>query len=440
MSKMMTILEEKVAPVVNKIGAQRHLRAVRNGLISMLPLTIVGSFFVIFLNVPIEGYGDMIKNIRPALDIPFRYTVGLMAIYVSFGIAYQLAKSYNLDELTSGFLAVAAFLISSVDAVNVPKTVEGVIDGGRWMAIGKMGASSLFGAILASIISVEIYRIFRDKNIVIRMPDGVPPAVSNSFAALFPAVAIILLFWIIKYFLHFDISVALQKLLSPLQGIIAGNSLIGGLLTVFLILFFWVLGIHGPAILGPIVRPMWDASIAQNMDVFTVTKNAHELPNIFTEQFLQWFLWIGGSGMTLPLVFLFMASKSKFLKDLGRLSILPGIFNINEPIIFGAPVVMNPILAIPFIIVPLICTVLSYILTKIGLIPLMAAKLPFTFPAPLGALISTNWSVFAMLLVFVNFFIGLAIYYPFFKVYEKQMLALEQEGSDSDEATDNITE
>ena len=335
---------------------------------------------------------------------------------------------------------MAAFLISSVDAVNVPKTVEGVIDGGRWMAIGKMGASSLFGAILASIISVEIYRIFRDKNIVIRMPDGVPPAVSNSFAALFPAVAIILLFWIIKYFLHFDISVALQKLLSPLQGIIAGNSLIGGLLTVFLILFFWVLGIHGPAILGPIVRPMWDASIAQNMDVFTVTKNAHELPNIFTEQFLQWFLWIGGSGMTLPLVFLFMASKSKFLKDLGRLSILPGIFNINEPIIFGAPVVMNPILAIPFIIVPLICTVLSYILTKIGLIPLMAAKLPFTFPAPLGALISTNWSVFAMLLVFVNFFIGLAIYYPFFKVYEKQMLAMEQEGSDSDEATDNITE
>lgn len=433
MSKIMTLLEEKVAPVVNKIGAQRHLRAVRNGIISMLPLTIVGSFFVIFLNVPIPGYEELIAPIKASLDIPFRYTVGIMSIYVAFGIAFQLAKSYNLDELTSGFLAVSGFLISSVVPVNVGIGVEGVIAGGRWMPIAKLSASSLFGAILAAIISVEIYRFFRDKNIVIKMPDGVPPAVANSFAALFPAIAVILLFWVIRHILGFDISEALATLLSPLKGILAGNSLLGGLLTVFLILFFWVMGIHGPAILGPIVRPIWDTTIAENMDAFTASGNAHALPNIFTEQFLQWFLWIGGSGMTLPLVFLFMISKSRFLKDLGKLSLLPGIFNINEPVIFGAPIVMNPILAIPFIIVPVICTIISYILTRAGMIPMMMAKLPFTVPSPIGALISTNWSIMAFILVFINFFIGLVIYYPFFKIYEKQLLEQEKQAQITDE-------
>ena len=286
---------------------------------------------------------------------------------------------------------------------------------------------------MAAIISVEIYRIFRDKNIIIKMPDGVPPAVANSFAALFPAIAIILLFWVVRHILGFDISEALAALLAPLKGILAGNSLLGGLLTVFLILFFWVMGIHGPAILGPIVRPMWDTSIAENMDAFTASGNAHALPNMFTEQFLQWFLWIGGSGMTLPLVFLFLISKSRFLKDLGRLSLLPGIFNINEPVIFGAPIVMNPILAIPFIVVPIICTIISYILTRVGMIPMMMAKLPFTVPAPIGALISTNWSVMACILVFVNFFIGLAIYYPFFRMYERQLLEQEKEAQVTDE-------
>lgn len=433
MSKIMTVLEEKVAPFVNKIGGQRHLRAVRNGIISMLPLTIVGSFFVIFLNVPIPGYDQLIAPIKASLDIPFRYTVGIMSIYVSFGIAHQLAKSYNLDELTSGFLAVAGFLISSVVPTQVSKSVEGVIDAGRWMPIAKLSASSLFGAILATIISVEIYRIFKEKNIVIKMPDGVPPAVSNSFAALFPAIAVILLFWIIRHLLGFDISEFLSTILSPLKGILAGNSLLGGLLTVFLILFFWVMGIHGPAILGPIIRPIWDTTIAENMEAFTATGNAHELPNLFTEQFLQWFLWIGGSGMTLPLVFLFLISKSRFLKDLGKLSILPGIFNINEPVIFGAPIVMNPILAIPFIIVPVICTIISYILTRAGMIPMMMAKLPFTVPAPIGALISTNWSVMACILVFINFFIGLVIYYPFFKMYEKQLLEQEAAAKSEEE-------
>jgi PTS system cellobiose-specific IIC component len=237
----------------------------------------------------------------------------------------------------------------------------------------------------------------------------------------------LILFWVIRHILNFDINGVLSNLLLPLQGFLTGNSLIGGLLTVLLITVFWALGIHGPAILGPVIRPFWDMSIAENMEAFNAGVNAHQLPNIFTEQFLQWFIWIGGAGATLALVVLFMFSKSKYLKSLGRLSFIPGLFNINEPIIFGAPIVLNPILAIPFILAPLVTTTLSYVLTVTNVVPMMMSRLPFTMISPIAGWISTNWSVAAGLLVLVNFLISLAIYYPFFKIFERQQLEREAE-------------
>lgn len=405
---------------------QRHMVAIRKGIIATLPLTIVGSFFTILLNFPIESVAAFIEPYREVLDIPFRYTVGLLALYATFGIASSLAKSYKLDSLTAGILATMSFLITAAPPIRVLESVEGVIDAGRFINVANLGSGSLFGAIVTAILSVEIYRFFIVKNITIKMPDGVPPEVTNSFMALIPGGAILVLFWVIRHIIGFDINGFLSNLLMPLKDVLAGNSLFGGLLTVFLICFFWVLGIHGPAIMGPVIRPFWDISIAENMEVFQSTGNAHELPNIFTEQFLQWFVWIGGAGTTLALVVLFLFSKSNYLKQLGRLSILPGIFNINEPVIFGAPIVMNPILGIPFLVAPLITTTISYFATTTGIVPMMAARLGFAIPAPIAAWMSTNWSVAAGILVVVNFLITLAIYYPFFKVFEKQQLEREE--------------
>jgi PTS system cellobiose-specific IIC component len=430
MNGFVGFIEQKLMPVANKVGMQRHMVAIRKGIIATLPLTIVGSFFTILLNFPIESVAAMIEPYREVLDIPFRYTVGLLALYATFGIASSLASSYKLDALTSGILATMSFLITAAPPLRVFESVEGVIDAGRFINIANLCSGSLFGAIVTALLSVEIYRFFIVKNITIKMPDGVPPEVTNSFMALIPGGAILILFWAIRHLIGFDINAFLSNLLMPFKDVLAGNSLFGGLLTVFLICFFWVLGIHGPAIMGPVIRPFWDISIAENMDVFQATGNAHDLPNIFTEQFLQWFVWIGGAGTTLALVVLFLFSKSKYLKQLGRLSILPGIFNINEPVIFGAPIVMNPILGIPFLVAPLVTTTLSYFLTVSGVIPMMAARLGFAIPAPIAAWMSTNWSVAAGVLVVVNFFITLAIYYPFFKVFEKQQLAREAEESE----------
>lgn len=426
MNGFVGFIEQKLMPVANKVGMQRHMVAIRKGIIATLPLTIVGSFFTILLNFPIESVAAFIEPYREVLDIPFRYTVGLLALYATFGIASSLAKSYKLDSLTAGILATMSFLITAAPPIRVLESVEGVIDAGRFINVANLGSGSLFGAIVTAILSVEIYRFFIVKNITIKMPDGVPPEVTNSFMALIPGGAILVLFWVIRHIIGFDINGFLSNLLMPLKDVLAGNSLFGGLLTVFLICFFWVLGIHGPAIMGPVIRPFWDISIAENMEVFQSTGNAHELPNIFTEQFLQWFVWIGGAGTTLALVVLFLFSKSNYLKQLGRLSILPGIFNINEPVIFGAPIVMNPILGIPFLVALLITTTISYFATTTGIVPMMAARLGFAIPAPIAAWMSTNWSVAAGILVVVNFLITLAIYYPFFKVFEKQQLEREE--------------
>ncbi|SJZ83872.1 PTS system, cellobiose-specific IIC component [Pilibacter termitis] len=432
MNKLILFLEEKVSPVAQKIGGQRHMLAVRKGIISTLPLTLVGSFFVIFLNFPIPSIAEKLAPYLPILDIPYRFTVGILALYATFGIATSLAKSYKLDTLTAGIVAVMSFIVTSIKPVRlfeeVAKTTvqTEVVPVGRYLNIANLGAQSLFGAIVTAIISVEIYRFMKEKNITIKMPEGVPPEVSNSFVALMPAATNLILFWVIRHMLGFDINATLSNLLMPLQSFLAGNSLFGGLVTVFLICFFWILGIHGPAIMGPVIRPFWETSIAENMDAFANNTPATQMPNIFTEMFLQWFVWIGGAGATLALVCLFLRSKSAYLKELGKIGFLPGLFNINEPIIFGAPIVMNPTLAIPFVLSPLVMTVIAYIATITHLIPMTVSRTVFTVPSPIGAMMVTNWHIIAAILVVVNFFVSLVIYYPFFKVFEKQQLISEE--------------
>lgn len=412
MNNFVNFLEAKILPVANKMGQQRHMTAIRKGIIATLPLTIVGSFFTILSNMPIPAVANFLAPYQAILDIPFRFTVGILSLYATFGIASALAESYKMDTLSSGILAVLAFLVATVQPVKVNADVKNVITAGRYINIANLSASSLFAAIATALISVEIYHFLEKKNITIKMPQGVPPEVSNSFVALFPAAVILILFWVVRDIFNFNIATFISNILMPLKGFLVGNSLAGGLTTVFFICGFWTLGIHGAAIMDPIVRPFWEMSIATNMNQFHAGAAATHLSTIFTEQFLQWFVWIGGAGGTLALVVLFMFSKSKYLKDLGKLSILPGLFNINEPIIFGAPIVLNPILGIPFILAPLVTTTISYFATTSHLVPMMMVRLPFTIPAPIAAIMSTNWSWNAVILSVVNFIIYIIIYYP----------------------------
>lgn len=296
----------RLLPFANKIGNQRHLQAIRNGLISILPLTIVGSFFTIILNLPIPGYSEWVAPYLEALDIPFRFTVGLMSLYASFTIGANLGGSYKLDKVTSGFLSMLATVLMVVP-VNLVEGVDAAgesITSGRYLPIDALGSQGLFGAIIATLISVELYHFTKAKNLEIKMPEGVPPVVGESFAALLPTLLVILVFWIPRHFFDFDLNNLLTIAISPLKGFLTGNNLLGGILTQFVVCVFWVLGIHGHAVLGPIIRPFWDQAIIENAELFSNGIDSFDLPNVFTEQFYQWYAQMGGTGATLALVVL----------------------------------------------------------------------------------------------------------------------------------------
>jgi PTS system cellobiose-specific IIC component len=433
----MSNLEQKIMPVAQKISNQRHMQAIRKGVVSTMSLTIVGSIFAILMNIPYQPWADALAPYATEISIPYRFTIGVLALYATYGIGTNLAKSYKLDGLTGGILSTMAFLITVIVPVTVEDVIvdgEVVMAGGRYLSIAALSASSLFGGIIAAIVAVEIYHFCVAKNLTIKMPNGVPPEVGNSFAAIFPAFFTVLVFWVVRHLLGIDINGVISELLMPLKGLLTGNSLLGGLITVFLICFFWVLGIHGPAILAPIIRPFWDMSLAENIELYGDGISAFDVPNLFTEKFLQWYVWIGGAGCTLALVVLFCFSKSQYLKNLGKLGIIPSIFNINEPIIFGAPIVMNPILAIPFLIAPLVVTTIAYVFYQLGLVPGMVANLPFTLPAPIAAVMSSDWVWMAAVVSIINFVVSFFIYYPFFKVYEKQQLEKENAANAEAEA------
>lgn len=449
---MMEFLEVKMLPVMSKVAEQKHLRAVRNGIVATIPVVIVGSIFLILINLPLEPLGvdwdavltSISPNLKTNLLLAFRLTVGLMALYSSFGIGVALGDEYDLDPTMSGLAAVIAFLFSVMPITVTGDMVAAMetagldpIAGGQYLSVASLGSGSLFGAIVFSLFAVEMIRLFKKYNITINMPDSVPPAVANSFANLFSIGFIILVVWIIRFVFGFDLNAFIAKLLSPLAGFLTGDNVFGVLLIVLLVTLFWSFGLHGVSLVGTVVRPFWEQAINTNMDIFAATKSAALGQSIlldgaqvsmatYPEQFLQWYVWIGGSGATIGICILMVTmAKSAFLKQMGKITIVPAIFNINEPVIFGLPIVMNPVLIIPFITAPMVMTIVAAILQKILNVNAMVYRAPWTLPGPIGAWMSTNWDFGGLIIGIVGIVISVVIYFPFFKTYDKQLLAEE---------------
>lgn len=419
MERFMKFFEEKITPPLTKVSEVKQLRAIRDGIISTMPLILIGCMFLVIFNFPIASWKEWITPKAGVFLIPFRTTVSLMALYASYGMGYALAKSYNLDGVSGGVLTMAAFVL-----MNVPKTVLDAASGkelGWALPMEYLGGSGMFVAIICMLVAVEILRFCKVRNLTIKMPEQVPPSVARSFEALIPGLFIIVLVWVIRVLLGFDINVFLMNLFEPLMGI-AGNSLIGLLIPVILMCLLWTTGISGDSVIGSIVRPIWLVLMDQNMAAVAAGGQAQ---NIGVEGFLDLFLWIGGTGGTLALCVLLLTSKSAYLKEVGKFSIIPGLFNISEPIMYGAPVAVNPILAIPFIIGPIITTCVTYFAMSWGLVAKVSVMAPWTLPSPIKAFLSTNdWR--SVVLVMINFAIYVIVYYPFFKAYEKELLSEEK--------------
>ncbi|MCI1580953.1 MAG: PTS sugar transporter subunit IIC [Clostridium beijerinckii] len=409
MNKFFNWLEKYLLPPMTKLSEQRHLKAIRDGIVSTIPLIIIGSFFLVIAVPPNDWLKQLVAPYVNQIMFPYRLSMGIMALYASFGIAYNLAKSYKLDPFSGGSLGLAAFLLT-----NVPLN----IDPNGWMlSLSSLGGSGMFTAIIMSIFAVEIFRLCKEKNLTIKMPKEVPTSVANSFAALIPAAFIIIPIWIIRDLLNFDIQKFVLSIFTPL--VTAGNSLPGILVPILLITLLWGCGIHGDSVVGTVARPIWLAMLDANV---AAQAAGQPIPNIAPEPFFQWFVWIGGSGATIGLVILMLGSKSRYLKDIARASLIPGICNINEPVIFGAPIMLNPLLIIPFILGPLICGCVSYFAMTLNLVSKPVILAPWTLPAPIGAYLATGGDWRAIILVLINIAIVTALYFPFLKAYEKKLI------------------
>lgn len=430
MEKLMKWVEEKLVPPMAKIGTQRHLLAIRNGVVSTLSLILIGTFFMVFINLPFPGWNEFIAPYSATIVLPFRITMGLMAIYATFVMGSDLAKSYGLDSVTGGILSLGTFFMLQVP-VNVLTPEEAPL--GWVLPMSSLGASGMFAGILSMIFAVEVYRFFKKRNITIKMPEQVPPAVARSFEALIPGAVILTTTWLIRSVAGFDVNAALLSLFEPLTNIL-GNNLLGVLLPMFLIHLLWSFGIHGMSIVGAVVRPMWLIMLDENAKALADGTAATKLPYIAPEQFYQWTVTIGGAGATIVVSVLFLFfCKSKFLKEVGRFSIIPGIFNINEPMIFGAPMMLNPYMFIPFNLVPLVLTIVSYFAVKLKMVNGFTVLPTWTLPAPIGGYLSAgnDWRV--VVLIVINTLIAFIIYYPFVKAYDKKMLSDEQNNNGDNE-------
>ncbi|MBU5361680.1 PTS transporter subunit EIIC [Enterococcus raffinosus] len=419
MDKFMKIIEEKLVPPMSKLGTQRHLLAIRNGVVSTLSLILIGSFFLIFVNIPYKPLADLLAPYSATIALPFRMTMGLMAIYATFIMGSDLAKSYKLDPTTGGVLSLGAFFMLQMP-VNVTTPADAPL--GFVLPMASLGASGMFSGILAMIFSVEIYRFFTKKKITIKMPEQVPPAVARSFEALIPGAVVLITLWIIRDIIGFDVNSALMAMFKPITGLL-GNNLFGALLPMFFIHLLWSFGIHGMSIVGSVIRPIWLVMLDDNAKALASGTSATELPYIAPEQFYQWTVTIGGAGATIVVAALFLfICKSKFLKEVGRFTLIPGIFNINEPMMFGAPMILNPYMFIPFNLVPLVLTTISYSAIKLGIVNGFTTYQAWTLPAPIGGFLSAgnDWRV--VVLIVVNLLVAGIIYYPFVKAYDKKMV------------------
>ncbi|OEG20812.1 PTS lactose transporter subunit IIC [Enterococcus termitis] len=422
--KFTEFIEVHLAGPMAKLANQRHLRAIRDGIIATLPLIIIGSFFLIIAFPPLPaswGVTQFLTSNAATILLPYRMTMYIMTLYATFGIGASLSKTYNLDVISGGILSTIAFLLTFVP-VNIPaEALDAAGTAGFVLPMANLGGGGMFVGIITSILAVEIYRLTDKSKFKITMPEQVPPAVARSFETLTPTLIVILGISTLTYFVGFDWHSTISKIVSPLVS--AADSLPSVLLLIFLITFFWSFGIHGVSIVGSLARPLWLQLLDGNTAAMAAGK---ELPSIAAEPFYQWFIWIGGSGCTIGLALLLaFKTKSQFASKLGKATLAPAIFNINEPLIFGTPIVLNPILIIPFILTPMVTATIAWFATQLGLVNRVIFTAPWTRPGPIGAYLATGGDWRAAVLNIILIAISVVIYYPFVKIYDNNELEKE---------------
>ena len=422
MSSLNGFLDRRIMPYAGKLAGQRHFHAVFNGMAMAMPLIIIGSISLILVNLPFPHWSEWLAahgNLGDFFNAITNGSFGIMALVVAFGVAYNLATEYKLTSVSVGVLSLSSFIIITPNIVGAKDAIG--------IPFNRLGSGGLFTAIIIGLITVEIYRVFVKRNWTIKMPKGVPTGVSNAFSSILPGFTILFFWAIVNKLLALaglgGLHEAAQTLIGiPLTNL--GGGLGGTIIACALISMIWLLGIHGTDLVGAVMYSVWYAQMDANRVAFEAGK---ELPNIVSYPFLTNFVWIGGGGATLSLaILLVFFGKSQQSKTIGRLSIIPAIFNINEPLMFGLPIVLNPIWFIPYILTPIVNVITCYSVMSLGWVtPPVGINPSWTMPIGISGAIATNWDFRAVVLQLVVLLIDIAIYFPFFKASDRQQKVLE---------------
>jgi PTS system cellobiose-specific IIC component len=395
----------RAAPLLRALSSlseNTYLSAVRAGMVAIVPLTIIGGLFLIVAHLPVAGWEGRVAAYAPILEIPVTATFGLLALFACLSIAYDLGNRLNQDAISSASIASVVFLMLQIDPANGTLRMAG------------LGSAGLFTAILVALVTVRVQKVFADWNVVIRLPATVPPVVQQSFLSLTPLIFLVVAFWLLRFVLGVDIDGKVQAVFAPL--VFALNTLPGILVYALLVTLLWSIGINGDNAVDAIVAPVFLQYLAANV---TAMSAGQPLPYVTAYGFFTTFVNVGGTGATIALALVLWNSRDPGYRKVSRLSLPTQVFQINEPIFFGLPIVLNPVFMIPYVLNALILTTGSYLLMHWNVIHKPFVNVPWTTPPIIGHYLVSGGDWKAAVWGAVSILIAMLVYFPFARAAER---------------------
>ncbi|WP_100104529.1 lactose-specific PTS transporter subunit EIIC [Streptococcus pseudopneumoniae] len=433
MNKLIAFIE-KGKPFFEKLSRNIYLRAIRDGFIAGMPVILFSSIFILIAFVPNSWGFKWSDEVVAFLMKPYSYSMGILALLVAGTTAKSLTDSVNRSMEKTNQINYMSTLLAAI--VGLLMLAANPIENG--LATGFLGTKGLLSAFLAAFVTVAIYKVCVKNNVTIRMPDEVPPNISQVFKDVIPftlsVVSLYALDLLARHFVGSSVAESIGKFFAPLFS--AADGYLGITIIFGAFAFFWFVGIHGPSIVEPAIAAITYANAEVNLNLLQQGMHADKILTSGTQMFI---VTMGGTGATLVVPFMFMwLTKSKRNRAIGRASVVPTFFGVNEPILFGAPLVLNPIFFIPFIFAPIANVwIFKFFIETLGMNS-FTANLPWTTPAPLGLVLGTNFQVLSFILAALLIVVDVVIYYPFLKVYDEQILEEERSGKSNDELKEKV--
>ncbi|HHV8227956.1 PTS system, lactose-specific IIBC [Streptococcus pneumoniae] len=433
MNKLIAFIE-KGKPFFEKLSRNIYLRAIRDGFIAGMPVILFSSIFILIAFVPNSWGFKWSDEVVAFLMKPYSYSMGILALLVAGTTAKSLTDSVNRSMEKTNQINYMSTLLAAI--VGLLMLAADPIESG--LATGFLGTKGLLSAFLAAFVTVAIYKVCVKNNVTIRMPDEVPPNISQVFKDVIPftlsVVSLYALDLLARHFVGSSVAESIGKFFAPLFS--AADGYLGITIIFGAFAFFWFVGIHGPSIVEPAIAAITYANAEVNLNLLQQGMHADKILTSGTQMFI---VTMGGTGATLVVPFMFMwLTKSKRNRAIGRASVVPTFFGVNEPILFGAPLVLNPIFFIPFIFAPIANVwIFKFFIETLGMNS-FTTNLPWTTPAPLGLVLGTNFQVLSFILAALLIVVDVVIYYPFLKVYDEQILEEERSGKSNDELKEKV--